>query len=237
MELSSPRKLIVMPCAIKGGVGKTTLLTSLLDYYVQEKINVMPFDCDTENRAHGSLHHFCRAAVTKIDIRTEEGLDLIIAEAIEGNSDIIIADLAASSGKMAFRWFDEMYEQVEGAGIRFLSIGIVTSEVASIETVFDWANAIQRRSSYLIVRNHRNGDYFGTLETEIGQNFLARTGAPIIDMEARLEKIQHVLDLRGLSLRAALDDLDIPAVQKMRIRGYLNRMNAQFSLVTETLLP
>src|SRR6266404_8111448 len=59
------------------------------------------------------------------------------------------------------------------AGVRFLAIGVVTSEVATTETIFNWANALKSRTDYLIVRNHRNGDDFSALESsEPGQRFL-----------------------------------------------------------------
>ena len=42
--------------------------------------------------------------------------------------------------------------------MRFLAIGVLTSEVATTETIFNWANALKLNGThYLIVRNHRNG--------------------------------------------------------------------------------
>jgi hypothetical protein len=95
------------------------------------------------------------------------------------------------------------------------------------------------------VRNHRNGDDFSALEqSEPGQRFLKVSKAPVIDMEARLDDIQRDLDKRGLSLRQALEapsEIAGPflsrAVSKIRMRGYLTRMNAQFRRVVDTLLP
>ena len=90
--------------------------------------------------------------------------------------------------------------------MRFLAIGVLTSEVATTETIFNWANALKSRTDYLIVRNHRNGDDFSALESsEPGQRFLKVSKAPMIDMEARLDDIQRDLDKRGLSLRQALE--------------------------------
>ena len=95
------------------------------------------------------------------------------------------------------------------------------------------------------MRNHRNGDDFSALEnSEPGQRFLKVSKAPVIDMEARLDDIQRDLDKRGLSLRQALEapsEIAGPflsrAVSKIRMRGYLTRMNAQFRKVVDTLLP
>jgi hypothetical protein len=67
----------------------------------------------------------------------------------------------------------------------------------------------------------------------------------VIDMEARLDDIQRDLDKRGLSLRQALEApseiagpfLSRAVSSKIRMRGYLTRMNAQFRKVVDTLLP
>jgi len=158
---------------------------------------------------------------------------------------MVLADLGAGSGKFTFKWFDDMHDPLQEAGVRFLAIGVVTSEVATTETIFNWANALKSRTDYLIVRNHRNGDDFSALEnSEPGQRFLKVSRAPVIDMEARLDDIQRDLDKRGLSLRQALEapsEIAGPflsrAVSKIRMRGYLTRMNAQFRRVVDTLLP
>jgi hypothetical protein len=193
---------------------------------------------------HGSFSHFFKEAL-KVDITTPSGFDEFVEKVLCDNAPMVLADLGAGSGKFTFKWFDDMHDPLQEAGVRFLAIGVLTSEVATTETIFNWANALKSRTDYLIVRNHRNGDDFSALEqSEPGQRFLKVSKAPVIDMEARLDDIQRDLDKRGLSLRQALEapsEIAGPflsrAVSKIRMRGYLTRMNAQFRRVVDTLLP
>jgi hypothetical protein len=66
----------------------------------------------------------------------------------------------------------------------------------------------------------------------------------MIEMEARVADIQRELDNRGLSLRQAIDapaetagPLLSKASSKIRMRGYLSRIEAQFKKTIDTLLP
>lgn len=218
-------------------------MTSLADYLYSENCPVMMFDADIENKVQGSLSHFFKET-TKIDITTPHGFDGFVDKVLSNDAPMVLADLGAGAGKWTFRWFNDMHEPLKEAGVSFLAIGVVTSEVATMETVFNWANELRDRCQYLIVRNHRNGDDFGYLELPEVQKFLKQSRAPVIDMEARHEDLQREMDKRGLSLRKALDapaEIAGPllslAVKKMRLRGYLIRMENQFKKIVETLLP
>lgn len=240
----NPQKRIIMSMGGKGGGGKSTLMTSLTDFLHAENCPVTLIDCDVENKVHGSFSHFFKEAL-KMDISTPHGFDEFVEKAFGDNAPMVLVDLGAGAGKWTFKWFDDMFEPAAEAGVRFLAIGVVTTEVATVETVFNWANALKHRTDYLIVRNYRNGDDFSALENSgPGQRFLQLSQAPLIDMEARLEDLQREMDKRGLSLRQALDapgeiagPLLSRAVSKMRLRGYLTRMDAQFRSVLDTLLP
>ena len=228
----------------KGGGGKTSFMTSLADFLHAENCPVTLIDCDIENKVHGSLSHFFKEA-TKVDINSDRGLDEFVEKALGDDAPMVLADLGAGSGRVTFKWFEQMHAAVVEAGVSFLAIGVLTSEVATAETVINWANALKNRTEYLIVRNHRNGDDFSSLESsETGQRFLKASKAPIIDMEGRIEDIQRELDKRGLSLRKALNapaevagPLLSRAITKMRLRGYQIRIEEQFRKVIDTLLP
>lgn len=237
-------KRIIFTEGGKGGPGKTSLAASLIDYFDEEGCSRILIDCDIENKKLGSLGHLFPEA-TKLDISTKHGLDEFLDCAFSNPSEVVIADLGAGAGKWTFDWFDKMYEPVSKEGIKFLAIGVITSEYATAETLINWANALQDRVEYLVVRNHRGGcDDFNALHSIAGKQFLEMTGAPIIDMEDRIDTIQNELDKRGLTLRKALN---CPAVSagpilskdsvKIRMRGYFTRMNAQFASVLDTLLP
>jgi hypothetical protein len=81
-------------------------------------------------------------------------------------------------------------------------------------------------------------------ETEIGRKFFSASNAPVIDMEKRAQNIQNELVNRGLSLRQAIDappDVAGPVLgtfaARVRMRGYVARLEEQFASVTATLVP
>lgn len=202
--MTKSSKLIVFSCGGKGGVGKTTVATAIADYYAARGIPATLFDCDTENKQRGSLVHFFPEA-TKLDIRSERGLDQLVDSVLAAEAPAALADLAAGSGRDTFQWFDTMFDGLDAAGIRFTAVATITSAASSVETLFTWANALGTRARYLVVKNHVAGDDFGFLEnTEPGRAFLAQAAAIVIDLRTRAREIQTELDNRGLTAAQAV---------------------------------
>ena len=73
----APASRIVFTQGGKGGVGKTTFTSGLIEWYARQKAPCALLDLDTENKARGSLAHFYSDA-RKIDIHRPEGLDAFI---------------------------------------------------------------------------------------------------------------------------------------------------------------
>ena len=65
----------------KGGGGKSTLMTSLVDFFHAENCPVTLIDCDTENKVHGSFSHFFKEAL-KVDITTPSGFDEFVEKVL-----------------------------------------------------------------------------------------------------------------------------------------------------------
>lgn len=238
------RKQIIFTEGAKGGGGKTTFLSSLADFFLAENIPLKLVDADIDNKSRGSLSHLFKGT-PKIDIRTDHGLDQFIGMVLDDKAQTVLADLGAGSTKETWAWFEQMYESVRQEGIRFLAIGLVTNDSSTTSTILDWANALQDRVDYLVVKNKVAGDDFSYLfESEPGRRFLELAKPAIIEMERRLADIQQELNDRGLSLRQALEapaEIAGPVLSKsynrMRIKGYVSRLEKQFSEVIDVLLP
>src|SRR5260370_848451 len=85
------RKQIIFTEGAKGGGGKTTLLSSLADFFLAESIPVKLVDADIDNKSRGSLSHLFRGT-PKIDIRTDHGLDQFIGLVLDDNAQTVLAD-------------------------------------------------------------------------------------------------------------------------------------------------
>lgn len=145
-------KRVILSMGGKGGVGKTGVMAGLAEWFQENGIPAQLLDLDSENKARGSLTHFFRGEVPKINIHTPAGLDAFVDRLGDG-SPVILADMGAGAGQVTYEWFDKMYPDVTDAGIVFTAIGVVTSDPASVESVLAWASRLQHRTAYLIVEN------------------------------------------------------------------------------------
>jgi Mrp family chromosome partitioning ATPase len=68
-------KRVLLSMGGKGGVGKTSIMVGLAEWFDLNQIPVNLLDLDTENKARGSLTHFFGGRVPKVNIHSPAGLD------------------------------------------------------------------------------------------------------------------------------------------------------------------
>jgi MinD-like ATPase involved in chromosome partitioning or flagellar assembly len=236
-------KRVILSMGGKGGVGKTSVIVGLAEWFGVNHIPIQLLDLDTENKARGSLAYFFGNAVPKLNIHTPAGLDAFVDHLADGPS-VILADMGAGSGQITHAWFDKMHPDVAAAGIGFTAIGVVTADPASVESVLAWADRLQRRVAYLIVENHltEHWDFTYWHESDQAQQFQKVFKPAVIQMDYRLPDLElamrnHGVTLGGVASRAT----HAPELQKaslvMRAQSYRRRLFAEFEKVKELLLP
>jgi len=236
-------KRVILSMGGKGGVGKTSVMTGLAEWFDRNQIPVKMLDLDTENKARGSLAHFFGSRVRKVNIHTPAGLDAFVDYLSDG-APVMLADMGAGSGQVTYDWFDRMYPDVCEAGIVFTAIGVVTSDPASVESVLAWAARLQDRTAYLIVENplSEHGDFNYWRESDQALEFQRIFSPAVIRMDYRLPELENALRNHGVTLGAvATREAKVPELQKaslvMRTQSYRRRMFAEFDRVKELLLP
>ncbi len=240
---AGPMKRVILSMGGKGGVGKTSVMAGLAEWFDSNQIPVTLLDLDTENKARGSLTHFFGGSVPKVNIHTPAGLDAFVDHLAEG-SPVILADMGAGSGQVTYEWFEKMYPDVSGAGIVFTAVGVVTSDPASVESVLAWAAQLQDRVSYLIVENsitdRANFNYWR--ESAQAEEFRRIFAPPVVHMDYRLADLENAARNHGVTLGAVAsrstraDELRKASIV-MRAQSYRRRMFAEFDKVKELLLP
>src|SRR5437762_4079036 len=120
-------KRVILSMGGKCGVGKTSVIAGLTEWFQTNHIPVRLLDLDTENKARGSLTHFFGGQIPKLDIHTPAGLDAFI-DHLQHGPPVILADMRAGSGRVTHDWFDTMYPHVARARIVFTLIGVVTAD-------------------------------------------------------------------------------------------------------------
>ena len=227
----------------KGGVGKTSVMAGLAEWFDENKIPVVLLDLDTENKACGSLTHFFTGRVPKINIHTPAGLDAFI-DHLGGATPVILADMGAGAGQVTHEWFDTMYPDMAELGVVFTAIGVVTPDPASVESVMNWSNALQDRVDYVIVENNltEHADFTYWRDGVDSREFQQRFHPAVIRFDNRLAELENAARNYGATLgKVARRSTGAPELQKaslvMRAQSYRRRMFAEFDKVKELLLP
>jgi MinD-like ATPase involved in chromosome partitioning or flagellar assembly len=239
----SAAKRVIFSMGGKGGVGKTSVMTGLAEWYEENRIPVTLLDLDTENKACGSLTHFFGGRVPKIDIHTPAGLDAFVDQLCE-EAPVILADMGAGAGKVTHDWFEKMYPDVAEAGVVFTAIGVVTSDPASVESVLAWAATLQDRVDYVIVENSltEHSDFAYWQERDRAEGFQKRFKPAIVQLDYRLAELEKAVRSHGVTLgRVAARTTNAAELNKaslvMRAQSYRRRMFAEFDKVKDLLLP
>jgi hypothetical protein len=91
-------KRVILSMGGKGGVGKTSVMAGLAEWFAANEIPVKLLDLDTENKARGSLTHFFGGSVPKVNIHTPAGLDSFVDQ-LSGGPPVILADMERAQAK------------------------------------------------------------------------------------------------------------------------------------------
>ena len=237
-------KRIVFTQGGKGGVGKTTAALSLYDYYMTKEASVTLADFDGENRAKSGLNFWHKSA-QKVDIHTRSGLDKLIDLALGTEDDIILADMGSGSGAVTYQWFAEIYPELAAEGVKVTSIGIVTADPGSVESVLTWAGHLKNNVEYLIILNEleQPGENFRYWhESKQAKEFATMSSPTVITMASRRPDLEQAARNHGVSLaqiaerKTKAPDL-ISASIVMRAQSYKRRMDAEFETAADILFP
>jgi hypothetical protein len=236
-------KRVLLSMGGKGGVGKTSVMVALAEWFEANEIPAKLLDLDTENKARGSLTHFFGGAVPKVNIHTPAGLDSFVDQLADGPS-VILADMGTGAGQVTYDWFERMYPDVSAAGIVFTAIGIITSDPASVESVLAWAAQLQGRVEYLIVENSitERTDFTYWRQSEQALRFQKVFQPSVIQMDYRLPELENATRNHGVTLgQVDSRTTQAPELRRaslvMRAQSYRRRMFSEFESVKELLLP
>jgi len=236
-------KRVILTMGGKGGVGKTSFMLVLAEWFETHQIPVTLLDLDTENKSRGSLKHYFDGAVTKVNIHTAAGLDAFVDHLAEGDP-IILADMGASSGQVTHEWFDSMFEDVTATGVAFTAIGIVTPDPASVESILSWAARLQDRVNYVVVENAttHQADFSYWRASEQAQQFRAVFQPVILAMEFRLPELENPARQHGVTLGQIVERrLKVPELQRaslvIRAQSYRRRLFEEIEKAKGLLLP
>lgn len=241
--MTAKEKRAVFTMGGKGGGGKTDWMVVLAEWFAAHGIDYTLLDLDTENKTRGSLSHYFDGRSHKVNINTPAGLDAFV-DYLEDGPRIILADMGAGSGQITAEWFDSMYEMVAASGVGFTAVGVVTPDPASVESLLEWANRLQDRVQYLVVKNRISplADFRYWEASEPAIRFREALDPRVMEMAFRLAEIENPSRQHGVTLsQISARQTDIPQLRRaslvMRAQSYRKALFDEFDRVKEVLLP
>jgi len=241
--MPSTQKRVILTMGGKGGVGKTSFVLVLAEWFQSHEIPVTLLDLDTENKSRGSLKHYFDGKVTKVNIHTAAGLDAFV-DHLTDSVPIILADMGASSGQVTHDWFDSMFEDVAATGVTFTAIGIVTPDPASVESILSWAARLQDRVEYVVVENAitHQADFSYWRDSDQATQFRTVFQPIVLSTEYRLPELENPARQHGVTLGQIVErQIGVPELQKaslvIRAQSYRRRLFEEIDKAKELLLP
>lgn len=237
------QKLNIVTMGGKGGTGKTTFLTILIEWFRYHLIPVVLRDLDVENQSKGGLKYYYDEA-EKVNVHTRDGLNVFF-DVGDFNESVVIADMGAGQGEAAVRWFADASEQAQELGIGFVLVGVINDDPASVISVLQWADKLQHKARYWIVLNEMhevNAKFDYWHKSEAAQRFCEIFDPIITKLSSRSPVLQGLLADHGLSLRAVADkESNITELRKARsialARMYRSQAFKEFDRVVPGLIP
>jgi hypothetical protein len=225
----------------KGGVGKTTVITTLTAWIRTKGFDPILLDFDSENRDKSSFQSFYPEA-QKIDIHAPDSLDRVF-HFLEKPGVIVIADQGAGSGGETFSWFDRT-AKIVGEFADITSIGIVTKDPGSVESVLTWAYHLGDRVRYLVVLNElvRGTGFDAWCTTPQVNEFIAAAKPSVIAFQNRNPDFEDMLRANHLTLEKVVDrghsiSWFHSLTRIVQARRYQQEAYTAFESVSDVLLP
>lgn len=234
-------KRVVFTQGGKGGVGKTTFANDLADWYRRKELPVKLLDFDTENKASSGFSYFNEDA-ERFNINRDGSLDAILKILDDPDHEIMLIDQAAASGEQTFEWFQEMGAEAREMGIQFTSVGLITNDPGSVESVLTWTTALGENAEYLIVKNkmeNKREEFSAWNKNKTAKKLANQFDYREIVMGSRLPEFEELIRTAGLTPGQALSQKSGQLAEtrwKMRSKAYARQSDELLDSVSDLLL-
>jgi hypothetical protein len=189
---------ILFTAGAKGGTGKSTAARFMITYLREHGFDPLLLDLDDENR---TLSRFFPEAI-QVEIRKKSSHDVLVEKALHGDP-LILADLKAGTGREVLDWWlDIPFDELLNLQVRFICIASITSSPDSVQSFFNWVNALHGRVTYIIFKNFKDGEYLPDYDASDEALAFREKFSPHHVVLPRLDE-EYVTELERLDLTIA----------------------------------
>lgn len=216
----------------KGGVGKSFMARTVLQWYVDNQWPVVGFDLDRSNADfYRCGRHIAdiQLAILSEAARFEDSANAIFNAAIEQD---VVANLPAQVGPAFKSWIEQnqLLDLADELGVRLRMFWVSDAGYESIKLFKKSLRSFGDRIDHMLVANYGMTDdwIFLQKDTEL-QEMLSAYTVPVIALPRFVGNAdRNFLDEHSLDFGSGLRHPDLGPISRQRIKTYLRKAYAAF---------
>jgi hypothetical protein len=216
---------LILVGADKGGVGKTTISRSLLDYFARKNVLTRAFD--TEN-PRGSLRRFYPGITEVIDLSNVAHQMKVLDTMETANVPVTVVDLKAGNLSYALDVFERIgvLEAARNGQFNLGLFHVVGPSIASLDEIGEIARYMSG-VQYVLTRNFINETNFFEWDEATHKKYFAQISkAHEINIPKLNEMAYEQVDLAGVTFKDFVDNKaadGTPGKFSFVLRGYVKK--------------
>jgi hypothetical protein len=211
--------LVILVGADKGGVGKTTVSRTLVDYFRHQGVTFRAFDTEAPS---GVLKRFCGDKSEVVDLTNSDG-QMKVFDTLK-NFQITLIDIRAGLLSPTLKTLAEIgfLDGIKEGRLKITVLHVLGSTQASFEEIKATA-ALVEGSKHFLVLNHVNEASFLGLSPE-----MKGIGDGVIDITKLNELAADHVDQAGVGFDAFVSDEKQSAVLRGYVKAWMARAFRQY---------
>jgi hypothetical protein len=214
---------VIIVGADKGGVGKTTISRTLLDYLASRNLLARAFDSESPR---GSLKRFHPSVTEVIDITAISDQMKMLDTLVSSERKINVIDIRAGQLSSTLRAFTDIgfFDAVRSGEFRFALFHILGPSVASLEEIAD-VLPFTGGKNYFAVKNFINETSFFEWDPAVYDSYFKMAkGAVELNIPKLNEMAYEQVDLSGVPFSTFIKNKNAQghnANSSLVLRGYV----------------
>ncbi|WP_072013957.1 hypothetical protein [Myxosarcina sp. GI1] len=215
----------------KGGVGKSFVCRTAVQYHLDRAIEFALFDADRSNpdvkRIYSSLG--CREAIFSENEKHEDKAKSIYLTAIKKQT---LVNLPAQIINPFQDWFEknELFALAPEDGVEFVLWFVCSGGYDSLMLLKQYFKYFRGQVSYVLVKNWGICDDWESLDTnEYLQSQIQEYGVRVIDFPKFIgNRTRNIIDEKNLTFGAARENREFDSIDRQRVKSFLKKAYLAF---------
>jgi hypothetical protein len=221
----------------KGGVGKSFVCRTAIDYHLERQIDCAPFDTDRTNPDVLKIYRAkagARGAIFSESPRHADSANAIINTALDEDRRVLV-NLSGSSLTPLLNWMNgsSFVDVAEQEGAHFYSWFVCSGGVDSMRMFGESVQAFDPRVRHVFVKNHGMSEDWESFERDQPlQALIEKKNVAVIDFPAFIGNYhRNQIKTLGLSFIEAGEREEFGTVGRQRAKSFLKDASQQFDKV------